>query len=51
MFLVLQLHLVKIGKYSEFGVDTFNHFWVIGYIKVFLHDDNNDVDDLTITIP
>ena len=31
----LQLHLVMIRKYSKFGVDTFNIFLVMGYIKVF----------------
>ena len=35
MPLVLQLHLVIMSKYSMFGVDTFNTFWVIGYIKNF----------------
>ena len=34
MSLVLQLHLVMVTK---FGVDTFNSFWVMGYIKVFVH--------------
>ena len=47
MSLVLQLHLVMMSKYAKFGVDTFNIFWVMGYIKV-LHDDDND--DLAITI-
>ena len=35
MPLVLQLHLVKIIKYSKFDIDTINTFWVMGYIKVF----------------
>ena len=38
MPLVLQLHLVMMSKYSQFGVDTlntFNTFRVMGYIKVF----------------
>ena len=35
MPLVLLLHLVMMNKYSKFGVDTFNTFWVMGYIKVF----------------
>ena len=49
MSLVLQLHLVMMSKYSKFGDDTFNTFWVVGYIKA-LHDDDNDYDDLAITI-
>ena len=36
MPLVLQLHLVMINKYSKFGVDTLNTFWVMGYINVFV---------------
>ena len=40
MPLVLQLHLVMMRKYTKFGVDTFNTFWVMCYIK-FLHDDDN----------
>ena len=35
MRLVLQLHLVMMSKYSKLGIDTFNTFWVMGYIKVF----------------
>ena len=35
MPLVLQLHQVLMSKYSKFGVDTYNTFWVMGYIKVF----------------
>ena len=35
MPLVLQLHLDTIGKHSKFGIDTFNTFWIITYIKVF----------------
>ena len=35
MPLVLQLHLVIMSKYSKFSVETFNTFWVMGYIKVF----------------
>ena len=35
MSLVLQLHLVMMSKYSKFGVDTFNTFWEMDYIKVF----------------
>ena len=35
MPLVLQLHLVIMSKYSNFGVDTFNTFWVMSYIKDF----------------
>ena len=34
--LVLQLHLVMMSKHSKFGVDTFNTFWVTGYIKDFV---------------
>ena len=41
MPLVLQLLLVMVSKYSNFGLDTFNTFGVIGYIQ-FLHDNNND---------
>ena len=42
------------GKYSKFGVEIFNTFWVMGYIK-FLHDaDNKNENDgnknLAITI-
>ena len=32
---VMQLHLIMISKYSKFGVDTFNTFWAMRYIKVF----------------
>ena len=32
---VLQMHLVMMSKYSKFGVDIFNSFWVEGYITVF----------------
>ena len=32
---LLQLHLVMMSNYSRFGVDTFNTFCVMGYIKVF----------------
>ena len=35
MPLVLQLHIVMMSKYSQFGADTFNTFWVMVYIKVF----------------
>ena len=35
MPLVLQLFLVMMSKYPKLGVDTFNTFWVNGYIKVF----------------
>ena len=35
MHLNLQLHLVMMSKYSKFGMDTFNPFYVMGYIKVF----------------
>ena len=51
MPLALQLHLVIMSKYSKFGVDTFNTFWVMIYINFFaqqwwqLWDDN-----LVITI-
>ena len=37
------------SKYTMFGVDVFNTFWVMGYIK-FLHDDNDNDNDLEITI-
>ena len=49
MPLVLQLHLVMMSRYSKFGVDTFSTFRVMGYIK-FLHNDDNDDDDLVITL-
>ena len=53
MPLDLQLQLVRMSKYYKFGVDTFNTFWVMGYIKV-LHaaaaDDDDNHDDLAITI-
>ena len=50
MPLVLLMHLVMMSKYSKFGVDTFNTFWVMGTLK-FLHNngDNND-NDLANTI-
>ena len=35
MPLALQLHLVRMSKYSKFGTDTLNTFWVMGYINVF----------------
>ena len=35
MPLVFQLHLVMMRKYSKSGVNTFNTFWVMGYIKDF----------------
>ena len=35
------------SKYSKFGVNTFNTFWVMGYVK-FLQ--NNNDDDLAIAI-
>ena len=41
MPLVLQLHLIMMSKFSKFGVDSFNTFWVMGYIKV-LHDNYFD---------
>ena len=44
MPLALQLHLVMMSKYSKFGVDAFNTFWVMSKFK-FLHnadDDNNE---------
>ena len=44
MPLVLQLHLAMMSKYSKFGDDTCNTFWVMVYIKV-LHDDNDTNDD------
>ena len=54
MPLVLQLHLcVTMSKYSNFGVDNSNTFWLMGYIKDFawqqqLYDYDNV--DLAITI-
>ena len=32
-------------KYSKFGVDTFNTFWVKGCIKIFAWQQNNDNND------
>ena len=34
MPIALQLHLAMIGNYCKFGVDTFYTFWVLGYIKI-----------------
>ena len=51
MPLVFKLHLVMMSKYSKFGVDTFNIFLAIGYKELFHdHDDNDDDDNLAITI-
>ena len=52
MPLVLKLHLVMMSKYiySMFGVNTLNTFWVMGYIKVLHHDNDNNNNDLAITI-
>ena len=48
MPLALQLHLVMMRKYSKFGVDTFNTFWEVDYIKDFAwqwsSSDQNKVD-------
>ena len=51
MPLVLQLQHCHDDKYFKSGVDTFNTFWVMGYIKVLQDDDNDDDnnDDLAIT--
>ena len=38
MSLVLQLQLVIMSKYSMFDVDTFNTFWVMGYIKIYVFE-------------
>ena len=32
------------SNYSKFGVDTFNTFWVMGYIKVFVYADDHNND-------
>ena len=57
MPLVLQLHLIMMSKYSEFGVDIFNmffHLWAT--LKILQDYDNNNYDsdnndnDLAITI-
>ena len=45
MSLVLQLYHVKMSKYSKLGIDTFNTFWVVSYIKVF-----HNGDDLATTL-
>ena len=46
MPIVLQLYLVMMSKYSKFGVDNFNTFWVLGnLILKFLHDDDNNNND------
>ena len=37
MFFALHVHLVMMSKYAKFGVDTFNTFWVMGYIKIIAH--------------
>ena len=44
MPLVLQLYLVMVSKYSKFGVDTFNNFCVMGYIKVFARQGRRSSD-------
>lgn len=45
-------HCLVAASYDEqvfkVGVDTFNTLRVMGYIKFFLHDDNND--DLVFVI-
>ena len=33
--LALQLHFVMMSKYSKFGVDALNTFWLMDYIKGF----------------
>ena len=45
MPLVLPMYLVMISKYSKFGVDTFNIFWVMGYIKVFAQQQQRQSSD------
>ena len=50
MPLIWQLHLVMTSKYSNFSVDTFNTFWVKWGTLKFMHDDDNNNEDLTITI-
>ena len=42
MSLGLQQDLIMMSKYSKFGVDIFNTFWVMSYIKVLHDDDDND---------
>ena len=41
MLLVLQTHLIMMSKYSKFGVDALNTFWVMGYIKIDYTFDKN----------
>ena len=36
MSIVMQMHVVMMSKYSKFGVHTFNTFWVMGFIKIFV---------------
>ena len=43
MSLVLQLHLVMMGRYSMVDVDTSNAFRVWSTLK-FLHDNSGDED-------
>ena len=51
MSIDFQLHLVMMSKYPKFDIiDIFNTFWVMGNLKVFLNDGNNNNDDLAITI-
>ena len=40
MSLALQLHLVMMSKYSKFGVYTSNTVLIMGYIKVFVQDED-----------
>ena len=48
MSLVLQLQFVMMSKYSKSGVDTFNTFREMGYIKVFAQRQQRS-SDLVIT--
>ena len=45
MPLALQLHLVMTIKYSKFGVDTFNTFWIVATLKILQDEDHNDDDN------
>ena len=47
MSLVLLLHLVMMSKYSQFGVDTFNTFLKMGYIKVIARQRSSDINSST----
>ena len=45
---VLQLYLVMMNN-AKFGVDTFNTFWVMDYIKVFAQRQQRSSDHISST--